>query len=667
MPACVAVLAALVITAFAEPPLPSPAVMSANLPRAQPRDRFTSLLVNVDATGHNIVSAAEGEPPLAGSFHEDQTAVAQSLISAKSSDQSGGEPVLNDYSALIDRGTLTSGQLIPYDNTGGGNNFDGSDSALCNGSFYGTGNGGNDVIFQFQVDECGTWRFDTGCVPAAGGNQGGGDTSVQLRQGAICPGTVIACNGDACGSFASTVSSFLTTADTYYLVVDAYAAGLEAAGIVSAVNVQPCCFEDSDCADGLFCNGAETCNVMTGECIPATNPCTSYQTCSEANDVCVGPDPCIGWWSGPRSGFYFPAANHTACPAGNGLVADDVRLATFAGRDLISYQITPLARAAPPGASPWGTPYSVTMELWDVANDGSCLPGAPIPGTSCVVQGFILPSASPVDIFVCAPNGGMPTGVILPVGSDGDPGNDQCGVDFYITYRTAEKGFGFAIAGREQLIGGPALDDDFGQSVFVLEDCGTMTFGFAAFGPPNVSDFTGARVCTVPEGPCCDALGGCAVRKEEDCLASGGTFLGESTIGNPLSCDSPDTDGDGVRDECDGCPDDPDKAAPGQCGCANPDTDTDNDGTADCLDGCPNDPNKTEPDFCGCGVAETGDSDGDGVADCIDQCPGADDALFAPGCLGAIPAASHWGLLILALLLLAGAKLRFGRNPSESP
>jgi hypothetical protein len=48
--------------------------------------------------------------------------------------------------------------------------------------------------------------------------------------------------------------------------------------------------------------------------------------------------------------------------------------------------------------------------------------------------------------------------------------------------------------------------------------------------------------------------------------------------------------------------------------------DTDGDGVADGLDGCPNDPTKTAPGACGCGVAET-DTDGDGVADCVDNCP----------------------------------------------
>ncbi|MBK8268216.1 MAG: hypothetical protein IPK83_07870 [Planctomycetes bacterium] len=93
-----------------------------------------------------------------------------------------------------------------------------------------------------------------------------------------------------------------------------------------------------------------------------------------------------------------------------------------------------------------------------------------------------------------------------------------------------------------------------------------------------------------------------------------------------------DTDNDGTADCNDGCPNDPNKIAPGQCGCGVADTDTDSDGTADCNDGCPNDPNKIAPGICGCGVADT-DSDNDGTADCDDGCP-ADPLKIAPGNCG---------------------------------
>ena len=97
------------------------------------------------------------------------------------------------------------------------------------------------------------------------------------------------------------------------------------------------------------------------------------------------------------------------------------------------------------------------------------------------------------------------------------------------------------------------------------------------------------------------------------------------------ACDT-DDDNDGTLDVNDGCPNDPNKTAPGQCGCGVPDTDSDSDGTANCIDGCPNDPNKIAPGQCGCGVAET-DSDLDGTPNCIDGCPN-DPNKVAPGDCG---------------------------------
>jgi hypothetical protein len=68
---------------------------------------------------------------------------------------------------------------------------------------------------------------------------------------------------------------------------------------------------------------------------------------------------------------------------------------------------------------------------------------------------------------------------------------------------------------------------------------------------------------------------------------------------------SPDSDGDGIPDDSDGCPNDPLKAAPGICGCGVFDADSDGDGTPDCIDGCPLDPLKIAPGLRGCGVSDS--------------------------------------------------------------
>ncbi|MEE8522991.1 MAG: hypothetical protein V3T72_03585 [Thermoanaerobaculia bacterium] len=44
--------------------------------------------------------------------------------------------------------------------------------------------------------------------------------------------------------------------------------------------------DDGACDDGLFCNGAETCDPVLG-CQPGSDPCPGG-TCDEVNDVCVG-------------------------------------------------------------------------------------------------------------------------------------------------------------------------------------------------------------------------------------------------------------------------------------------------------------------------------------------------------------------------------------------
>jgi hypothetical protein len=69
--------------------------------------------------------------------------------------------------------------------------------------------------------------------------------------------------------------------------------------------------------------------------------------------------------------------------------------------------------------------------------------------------------------------------------------------------------------------------------------------------------------------------------------------------------EEPDSDGDGVPDDEDECPFDANKVSPGTCGCDVSDADSDSDGTADCNDECPNDPNKTSAGNCGCGTPDT--------------------------------------------------------------
>ncbi|GAG15029.1 unnamed protein product, partial [marine sediment metagenome] len=90
-----------------------------------------------------------------------------------------------------------------------------------------------------------------------------------------------------------------------------------------------------------------------------------------------------------------------------------------------------------------------------------------------------------------------------------------------------------------------------------------------------------------------------------------------------------DADGDGLPDWLDGCPDDPEKVDPGDCGCGVEDFDGDGDGIADCIDNCPDTANPGQED-----------ADGDGVGDACDDSGGAsdDDEFVDPDDGGAEPA-----------------------------
>ncbi|MCK4728995.1 MAG: OmpA family protein [Desulfobacterales bacterium] len=75
-----------------------------------------------------------------------------------------------------------------------------------------------------------------------------------------------------------------------------------------------------------------------------------------------------------------------------------------------------------------------------------------------------------------------------------------------------------------------------------------------------------------------------------------------------------DSDGDGVLDDVDKCPNTPKGAKVDRFGCP---VDTDGDGVYDYLDQCPNTPKTVKVNRQGCPL----DTDGDGVYDYLDQCP----------------------------------------------
>jgi outer membrane protein OmpA-like peptidoglycan-associated protein len=92
-------------------------------------------------------------------------------------------------------------------------------------------------------------------------------------------------------------------------------------------------------------------------------------------------------------------------------------------------------------------------------------------------------------------------------------------------------------------------------------------------------------------------------------------FIFEPSIG--------DRDGDGIKDDLDKCPDQPEDydGFQDEDGC--PDPDNDNDGILDKDDRCPNEPEDRDgdQDEDGCPESNDGDRDGDGIMDSRDKCP----------------------------------------------
>lgn len=106
---------------------------------------------------------------------------------------------------------------------------------------------------------------------------------------------------------------------------------------------------------------------------------------------------------------------------------------------------------------------------------------------------------------------------------------------------------------------------------------------------------------------------GSAVRADEFTTAwDMGEYVQEvfMAAGRPV-----DSDGDGVLDSADACPNTPAGASVDPRGCP---VDSDGDGVYDYADECPNTPADVRVDARGCPI----DSDGDGVFDDQDRCPG---------------------------------------------
>jgi outer membrane protein OmpA-like peptidoglycan-associated protein len=105
--------------------------------------------------------------------------------------------------------------------------------------------------------------------------------------------------------------------------------------------------------------------------------------------------------------------------------------------------------------------------------------------------------------------------------------------------------------------------------------------------------------------------------------SSYGAAKGRLFVGFIFEPGTGDRDGDGIKDDVDKCPDDPEDydGFEDEDGC--PDPDNDQDGIPDELDSCPNEPETYNgyKDEDGCPDSVVRDRDGDGIPDDVDKCP----------------------------------------------
>jgi outer membrane protein OmpA-like peptidoglycan-associated protein len=131
-----------------------------------------------------------------------------------------------------------------------------------------------------------------------------------------------------------------------------------------------------------------------------------------------------------------------------------------------------------------------------------------------------------------------------------------------------------------------------------------------------------------PRGAVVDA-DGCPKDADGDGVFDGIDTCPDTPKGYPVDASGcpKDEDGDGVVDGIDKCPDTPKGCTVDANGCP---SDSDGDGVCDGLDQCAATPQGCRVDSRGCPI----DSDGDGVCDGLDQCPGtpAGTTVDAKGC-----------------------------------
>src|SRR5262249_36777906 len=106
---------------------------------------------------------------------------------------------------------------------------------------------------------------------------------------------------------------------------------------------------------------------------------------------------------------------------------------------------------------------------------------------------------------------------------------------------------------------------------------GTVAFNDVAT-PINTATLNGAGVATI------STSGLAAGDQPITASYSGDPAFAAGTPTTSVQSVLVDSDGDGIPDVNDGCPNDPKKTSPGACGCGKPETEANGNGVPDCID-----------------------------------------------------------------------------------
>jgi len=197
--------------------------------------------------------------------------------------------------------------------------------------------------------------------------------------------------------------------------------------------------------------------------------------------------------------------------------------------------------------------------------------------------------------------------------SDGGP-HGALGARIFLSQHVAIRA-----EGREIYV--PSSNSTFGSSALHFVGSVGLTF-FQAGTPVHLKDSDGDGVAdkydkcpNTPAGAVVDKVG-CPIDSDKDGVPDGIDKCPNTPVGatvDAVGCPIA-SDKDGVPDGIDKCPNTPVGATVDAAGCP---SDSDGDGVLDGIDKCPNTPHGAVVDPTGCPI----DSDKDGVPDGIDKCP----------------------------------------------